>query len=271
MNDNMATKKSSKRVVHDQNHYKAQAMLRDQWFQEKIGWLKSRFREVGCPLPKRPFKTYKEYMAWNDVFWQRYAEMEKTPEYLEAKLRITGNKEKMSSKEYYEIEDFREKFLPPVYGAIYREILEHYEIDPKDRGFHDFLERHIFFGRDYYPTSLFRISWIRNEKLKKMELFVQIEPHTKLADIQEYWSQIVEEQKRFPNFSGKNKAWEDFERDLEVYNLYKKLKGSGSKRNTSNSALDKEIFYEISKKYPKITITNIRTIVSRTRKRLGEI
>lgn len=259
------------RQVYNQNYYKAKAVLHDPWFQEKISWLKKRFAEVGCPLPKRPFKTYKEYMAWNDLFWQRYSDMEKDPEYLKAKLRITGGKDTISSKEYYELEDLREKFFPPVYGAKYREILEHFDIDPKDRGFHDFLERYIFFGRDYYPTSLFRISWIRNQKLKKMELFIQIEPHTKLTDIQKYWSEIVEEQRRFKSFSGKNKAWEDFERDLEVYNQYKLLKKADTRRMNNGQAIDIKIYSEIHKKYPKLTITNIRTIISRTRKRLGEI
>lgn len=66
------------RPIYNQNYYKAQAMLRDVWFIEKIAWLQKRFAEVGCPTPKKGFKKYKNYLAWNKKFWNRYSEMSKS-------------------------------------------------------------------------------------------------------------------------------------------------------------------------------------------------
>ncbi len=268
-------KNKQSRKIYDQNYYKAQAMIRDQWFLEKIDWLKKRFAEVGCPLPRKPFKKYKQYKTWNEHFWNRFAEMERSDEYIQNKLRITGGKKRISSEEYDALDEFREKFLPPVYGQTYNEILNHFGIDYNDRGFRDFLELYIFFGRREYRTPHFYVAWKRKEKTEQMELFVQILGHTKKEDIMENWGQIAEEQKRLKDYIGKSKEWKTFDRDIMVYNLYKELK----KKLTPNrelglsgfTATDINILAKMRKKWPKLTTNGIRTIITRTKKRLGEI
>ncbi len=264
------------RRIYDRNYYRAQAMLRDPWFIKKVAWLKERFAEVGSPLPRRPFKRYIDYLAWNDRYWKRFAEMETTEKFLEAKQRITGGKEKMSMEEYYALEDFRKEFLPPVYGETYSEILKHFNIDTQDKGFRDFLEFYLFFGQKYYHTSPFSVVWRRNEKTDEMELFLHLHGHTKKEDIVRHWSWVASDQKHLKDFIGKNKAWKTFDRDIEIYGVYKQLRESGVKRHGGSdpfegiTALDKDIWAQLHKKYPKITTENIRKVVSHTRKRLGE-
>jgi hypothetical protein len=175
-------------------------MLLDPWFIEKIIWLKNRFFEIGQPLPRKPFKKYKDYLAWNNRFWKRYAEMMKSPEYLEERKRITGRKENISLEEYEQLTKFEEEFLPPVYGNVYDEILEHFGIKRDDKGFRDFLEYHIFFGYDEYPTSPFAVTWKRNDKTQQMELFIHLHGHTKKEDIVAHWDWIAKEQKYLPDY-----------------------------------------------------------------------
>jgi hypothetical protein len=270
----MVTKKkksSGNRTIYDQNYYKAQAMILDPWFIEKIAWLKNRFVEVGCPLPKRPFKKYKDYLAWNKRFWDRYAQMMKSPEYLQEKNRITGGKENIPLKEYEQLQEFEEQFLPPVYGNIYDKILEHFRINHRDKGFRDFLEYHIFFGYNEYPTSPFSITWRRNDKTRQPELFIRLYGHTKKEDIISHWDQIAQEQKHLSGYMGKNKEWQSFERDIEIYNQYKSLKDPKIKRNSSYKAIDIRLWATLRKKYPNLTVNSIRSIITKTRKRLGEI
>lgn len=263
--------------MYDRNYYKAQVMLRDPWFVEKADWLRNRFAKVGCPLPEKPFKKYQEYLDWNTKFWDRYSEMERSPEFLAEKQKITGGKEKIPLEEYRALEEFREQFLPPIYGQTFSEILEHFKIDRNDEGFKSFLELYFFFGQTEYPTRLFNIIWKRNEKTDEFELFIRIYGHTKKEDIMDHWEWIAREQKIMKDFIGKSKAWKAFDRDIEIYNCYKKLKESGLIRRSNKAAfygitaLDKDTWTVLHKKYHKLTIGDVRRIVSRTAKRLGEI
>ena len=264
------------RTIYDQNYYRAQAMLRDPWFIEKIAWLKKRFTDTGCPLPAKPFKKYQEYFDWNDKFWQRYAEMQKSPEFLAEKQRITGGKEEMSWEAFYELEDFKDKFLPPVYGETYKEILEHFNIDPKHRGFRDFLEFYIFFGKNEFRTQALSASWRTNSRTDETEFLLKINGFTKKEDLLDWWDWIAEQQKSMKDYIGRNKAWVTFDRDVEIYNHYKELKKSEFPRRggldgmNGIMALDKDIWADLNEKYPRLTIGNIRRIISQTAMRLGE-
>lgn len=269
----MKKRKSKVTKKYTTDYYKAQAMLRDPWFTEKVLWLKKRFADCGCPIPTKGFKKYKSYMTWNKKFWDRYSEMEKSQAHKDGVLKITGGKKRISGEEFDRLEKFKEEFLPPVYGQHFREILEHFNIKPDHRRFKDFLEFHVFLGRNEYPESPLQIKWIRNKKTSQMELFVQIYGHTKKNDLNKHWKWVAEEQKHLPEFIGKNKEWVMFDRDIEIYNNYKKLKESDSSRiyNLPMTGIDVKIWAKLHEKYPKLTITNIRTIVAETKKRLGEI
>lgn len=261
----------ARRTVYDKNYYKAEAMVRDLWFQEQETWLKKRFADVGCPLPEPPFTKYKEYMDWNDRFWKRFSEMERSPEYAAAVQRITSGRPTMTADEFYALEDFRNEYLPPLYGQVFDEILRHFRIPSDDRGFRDFLESYFFFGQKTYGTAPFGVVWKLNEKTKGYDLFVEIYPHTKREDLIKHWEWIATEQKRMKDFMGKSKAWQTFDRDMEIYVLYKKLRQeSGKKRHDKWHATDAWIYSDLHTKYPALTTENIRTIIKRTRKRLGD-
>ena len=75
----------------------------------------------------------------------------------------------------------------------------------------------------------------------------------------------------FADFIGKNKAWETFYRDIEIYNLYKKMKDPKIKRQPNFQAIDAKLWAVFEKRWPNLTMSGIRTIINRTRKRLGEI
>lgn len=266
----MTSRLPKPRAIYTKNYYKAQAMIKDPWFLEKESWLRKRFLETGCPLPKNPFKKYAQYLEWNKKFWKRYAAMEKSEEYLAEKERTVGNKENVSPDEYFAFEEFRENFLPPVYGNVFDEILEHFKIDPKDKGFQGFLEHYFFFGQREYIKSPFGLRWIKNPETGKTEFFVRIYGHTKKEDIIDNWDWIAEDQKLCEDYIGKNKAWKTFDRDIEIYTRYKKMKEKGIKRHHNNWAMDTVLLNEFDKKYPELTLTRIRAIITKTRERLGE-
>jgi len=276
-------KKIKNRVIFTPEYYKMQAMIRDPWFIEKIAWLKKRFAEVSCPLPENGFKHYKQYLAWNDKFWKRYSEMQQLKEYHEGRLKITGGKEQISPEELWQLQDFDYDFLPPVYGATYREIFEYFKLPTDNSYYHDFLEAYIFFNRTDYSVSPFSILISRNEKTDQPEFFIQLFGHARKEDLINHWDFIAQEQKSFAKltgkFVGKNKEWKTMDRDIEVYNFYKKLKSGNTITRERDVGLhsilharsiDAELFSQIHEKYPELTTTTIRNVVSRTKKRLGE-
>ncbi|MEO6536181.1 MAG: hypothetical protein ABIT47_00680 [Candidatus Paceibacterota bacterium] len=259
------------RTIHNQDYHKAAALLRDEWFLKKEAWLKVRFKEIGCPISKEPFKKYSEYLEWNDRFWKRYGEMENGSEFKERAKQITCGKEMLNLDEYNELESFRKEYLPPIYGQVFGEILNHYGL--KDNpAFKDFLEMYFFFGQKELYTSPFQVS-MRRKKDDTWELLVEIFPHTTKEDFQTHWDWIKKEQEfLFKDRIEKNKAWRNMERDLQVYTEYKKFRMDGKKRHTDPMmASDMFIYSELANQWPKLTTNLIRTIVTRTRKRLGEI
>jgi hypothetical protein len=183
---------------------------------------------------------------------------------------ITKGKSKLTLKEYESVEKIRADFLPPLYGAVFGDILEHFNIDRNDRKFHDFLEFYVFLDRTEYPTSLFGVRWIRNEKTKNMELFIQLFGHTKKEDVVNNWEFIAKDQQHLPGYMGKSKEWENFDRDMEIYGMYKKLNEDNPGKRQKMS-VDKEIYCELVSKYKSLTLASIRNTITKTAKRLGEI
>lgn len=265
----MKSKKPVKRrVVHNQPYYKAQQIIRDKWFVERINWLRRRFEEVGCPVPLEGFESNDEYEAWREAYWNRYSEMSMSEEYKEKRLSITGGKELLNSEEFYALEDLRDEYLPPMYGAVFREILEHYKIDPKDQQFKYFLEFYVFRGRRELPQSNFSVRLSRHPKTNELELLIKLRGFTKKEDIVDNWDFISEDQKYLHDYIGKSKKWVEFERDLEIYNLYKQLH-QARKRNNKDP-YDKVIMGKVQEQYDWLELSLIRKIVNRTAKRLGE-
>lgn len=256
--------------IYNDNYYKAQEMLLNPWFKRKITWLKNKFKEFGCPIPKNGFKTSSEYTDWiRDKFWKSYADHRNSPKFKKELNKITGGKSSWGSKEMDKIEALKLKLLPPIYGQIYDDILEKFNINKKDKGFRRFLEQHIFFNKNIFSTPPFSIHWIRNKKTKKIELFIKILGHTRKKDIVGNWGQISKEQKLLADHLGKNKKWPTFERDNEIYELYlklKKKKRSGKNLGEYENRIDYLIMEEISKKHYRLAPGSVRSIISRVKK-----
>ena len=262
--------KMHRRTVYNQGYYKAQAMLRDDWFKEKMKWLRKRFAEVGCPVPTEGYTTNEEYRAWQGGYWKRYSEMNQDEYYKAKSLEITGGKQFISREELDQLEDLQYQYLPPMYGGIFSEILKHFDIDPKDQQFKYFLEFYMFRGRTELPSSNFSVRLSRHPKTNELELLVKIHGFTKKEDIMNNWDFIIEDQKYLSDYQGKSKEWVEFERDLEIYKLWKVIKREKSNRQGLWQAVDMDIYAQLHQKYPEITVTSIRRIILKTAKRLGE-
>lgn len=259
------------RITRDTDYNKTQYILRDPWFQDEIRWLKKRFEEVGCPVPEGGFAKAKEYFDWEKRYWKRYSEMKHSEEYRKAVHEITGGKDRVSLEEYNRVGEFEFDFLPPLYGECFEQMLRHYKIPKKDRRyFKNFIKHYVFLGMMEFPKSNLSLRWIENRE-GGHDLVIQIYGRTKKEDLERHWDWISQFQKNLPDYIGKNKAWESMDRDIEVYRLYQELREAGPARQKEMlSAVDTRIFASLHAKYPELTVSNIRSIVNKTKKRLGD-
>jgi hypothetical protein len=266
----MSNKPIKARKVYDKDYYRAQVMLKDPWFIEKINFLKKRFSYVGCPIPKGGFKTYKQFEKWSDKYWDIRRTMINSDEYKFKINEITKGKIKISSEEYDLVEKFKDDYLPPVYGENFREILGHFDIDKDEGRFASFLESYLFFNKKEYRDTVIKTKLSRDNKKGETEMFIQIFKYTKKEDIINNWNFVVDMQKSLQGYLGKSKKWESFDRDIEIYNLYKRYKKESNHRRNNFTPIDREIFVELHKKYKEITLNQLRNVVCRAKKRLGE-
>ncbi len=247
------------KAVYNPTYYRTQKLLNDPSFQRKIQWLKDRFVYFGIPVPNEGFQEYTEYTEWNKKFWE-----------------VWSNKDLAQKKKekYQEFEDFEKELYPPLYGAIFREILREHDFDERDKKLRQFLTLHVFFNHKEYTEPAFTISHKRNPKTNEFEMFVRICPWTKRDDIASDWDFIEQSQQKLPGYVGKNKAWKNFERDIEIYEAHKeadRLKENGDNRTVE--AITSELL--LKKDYKKYTAMdldhqNIKKIVQGAKRRLGE-
>lgn len=261
-------KKNDLTPIYSKTYYRFQKLIKDRKFQEQIRWLYSRYEKFGCPVPKGGFKTYTEYEKWLSLFWKIYYSIEKTnrPQKVitTSNISITNGLRKIRIRNIIDIYD---PLFPPAPHEFIICILEQFEFDKDKNEYRGFISDYLFRGKKEYTENTFQIRWIRDEKTDKFELFIQILPNTKKEHIDLYWHHVIEEQKLLPGYIGKNKKWENFERDMYVYNVYKdlqnKLTSKRTSRKTGQRPLDEQTWLVIKKKYPRINLDQIKDIISR--------
>ncbi len=101
-----------------------------------------------------------------------------------------------------------------------------------------------------------------------MELFIQIYPHTKREHISAFWDNIVVDQKYLSGYIGKSKKWENFDRDLEIYEVYKNIKSNKPNKESMRSKypMDREIYIQLHNKYSRLKLSDIRKSISKIAK-----
>jgi len=269
----MTNDKQKGQLILDDYHYQVKMMMGDQYFKDSIDQLLNRFESFNCPVPRDGFKKYDEYSKWNDKYWNKFAEIRYGKKYKDNFKRITQEKKSWGLDVQNKIEEFENNFLPPIYGRYFEEILNHFNIVNNRKGFHDFLINYVFFKKTEYPHPSFNITWRRNKKSNEPELYLRIFGYTKKEDIEKYWPEIEKEKKMLPDYHGKSKERKNFDRDLQIFKLYKEIKSrkTAISKNKGeeiycNKRIDEEIYSIINGQYGDLEWENIRKIITKMRR-----
>lgn len=256
--------------VYNQRYYKIKVLLKNQAFQADIKWLKDQFAKYDVPIPENGFDSYKDYLAWNERFWQIRGERDQSPEVkaLWQKYASPEDNKIYTIERYDEYEREKAELVPPVYGSYLRDVAAKYDFDPKDRAFIDFLTYYIFLDRDEILNQSIVVNHRRNEKTNEVEMYVRIFPWTTKADIVNGWSFIKKERASYRKELGRNQEWKNFDRDYRIFELSheaRRLQDKGDERRLEE--ITYSLYYAETK--DDIDYDNIKRIIFDTRKRLG--
>ncbi|NMB48541.1 hypothetical protein GYA13_03830 [Candidatus Kuenenbacteria bacterium] len=239
--------------IYDADYYKVQMIIDNPVFKKAINNLINQINKFGLWAPENGFKTYKEYFEWNKKYFDNYAKIENSEEFKNKVLKITKGEKRWGEKEQCQIEDLRDKELPPVYGSVINDLLYQFGISSKDeqhKKFHDFIIEYIFFKKTEFSNPNLQITWKLNHNTRQMELFIQILRCTRKQDLENAWEFIRREQRGLPEFKSKNKEYKNFHRDLEIYSAYKLLrKQPTSKYKRASCAFNKRVDQQIKLKF----------------------
>lgn len=268
----MKSKKNA-RPIYTDDYYRMEKMVHDPEFKQEVDSVFLRFRKFGCPVPVNGFRSDKLYMEWLNKVLSLWARIDSSKDFADAYNDI----EKDPSLTYRQIfqrkQEFLENSLPPIPGHFIERLLKGSGLDPKNKKYYDFLASYLFLGEKHLSERPFNLTWRRNASTDKFELLIQLLPHTKREHITAGWSQIAKEQKRFSDYIGKSKKWERFEKDLEIYHAYEKERLRVTRKKDSkawfisgSAPIDETVWAQLHKKYPKITLQQIRSSVSRIKR-----
>ena len=241
----MKSKKINIIPAYTDDYYRVETMIQNPLFKKKMSDFFAEREKMGYPIPKKGFKTWDQYIDWGKDFWKRYSELEKT---------------------------VPEDELPTDLWEFQQEILTDAELDWKNKKYVDFLDSYMFFGVRHLCEELFVIKWIRNTETDKMELFLQLHPHTRREHILKFWDEISKEQKYLPGYTGKNKERTAFDRKLNIHRTHEEVRKKVLKESAINSEvrrkkpLDRETFIEMENKPRNLTLSKIRKANSQINK-----
>ncbi len=257
--------------VYDQRYYKIKALLKNQAFQLDIQWLKDQFAKYGVPVPENGFDSYKDYLAWNERFWQIWSERDRSAEVkvLWHKYANPEDKKIYGVEKYDEYEREKSELVPPIYGSYLRDVAAKYDFDPKDKEFIGFLTYYIFLGRDEILSQSVVVNHRRNEKTSQMEMYVRIFPWTTKEDIVSNWGFIKKEQAWYRTGLDRNQEWKNFDRDYRIFELYnqaREMRAGGDKRPLEEISYS---LYYAETRDDDMDIANIKKIVSLTKQKLS--
>ena len=262
-------KRAKSRTIYSDDYYRMEKFVSEPVFQERVSWLRAEYEKHGIPLPAHGFRTYDGYMAWIDKFWKCLTATEALGE-VRDRITAVSSGPTMTSEQYNRVEQIRSEMLPPVPGQFQRDLLEEFGYNPKNEKLKNFLTGYIFLGKKHLNEKSISVRWKRDEKTEEWELSMVIFPHTKRADVHEFWGEVVKAQKMAPNYVGKSKRWETFERDLEIHKTWQHIADGKERRHgrktwidAASLPVDHSVFMELHKKYPRLTLVQIRKAVSR--------
>jgi len=273
--------KNKKRVILDDYYYKFKVIIKNPKFIKRIKELHDLFDKYGCGIPKEGFSDWKETREWRERLAAKYSTIVRRESYQNERNKITGLKKTLTQEEFSKLKKWEKENTPPInWMENVIEILDEFRLDPKNKTNQEIVRNFILYRVYKDPRYISKMRLTRNEKTGELELWVRIYPYTQKGDIK--WKEIEKIKKMLPGYVGKTKKKDNFDRDLEIYFLYRELlsetKGDEKKAFQELAGKTNKFVYvdrlsEIEEKYgfEELNEENLRKIIKYLHRLLGSV
>ena len=252
--------------IYDKIYNKIKILLTKKSFLKKIEKIRENYN-----MPITGFKKPEDFFKWSDKMEKgRFKPVKTKVQSLEMNSKTKQIKNKSKSTYFSKLE---EKLADDIETTI----LKKFRLDNEE--FLEPIRWLVLYNNLDYVTDAFKIKLKKNQNGGN-ELWLKILPHTKKQDIVQLWNRIKLFQQYLPDYRSRIKEWTTIERDFEIYSLYKKYRKKLGLRKRAKTIkyllqtempIDNYISEKIKKKYPNITLSNIRKIISRFKKKFSDI
>lgn len=123
-----------------------------------------------------------------------------------------------------------------------------------------------------YLRNLVKIKALKNEETGEEEIWIRINPYTKKDDLKKVWPQIEEFQNKLPSYKEREREWETFKRDVEIFWKSNRYRGRLAKKGIKRTVKTYEEFYPpIEEKYKMNSAEAIRKAISKVNRLLSPL
>ncbi|MFH1353761.1 MAG: hypothetical protein ABIH36_00570 [bacterium] len=195
-------------------------LVSDKHFQARVREARETWAKCGVPVPG-PGRI-RGYGAWLRKLRAVFRKTQNGEEIARALKSINNQAISENEKMRQRLKVWR-TMLPPSPEAVIDHLLQDFGFDPNNTRYRLFLITHIFFHREDFTEPFSLPVLKRNEKTGEMELYLKLDSHTKKKRILAHWDLIKMQLKTLPGYRARNRRWETFERDLQIYDAYRQV------------------------------------------------
>ncbi|MFH1712447.1 MAG: hypothetical protein ABH846_04415 [Patescibacteria group bacterium] len=266
----MATKKKID-PIYSPEHYQMKRLVRSKRFQSQLRKLHQSWKSHGVTVPTNGFKRAKDYYSWVAKLRSACNKAMDSQEVADAIMKVNNNPSLSPTEKVWRRFEVQKSCTPPTPHGAVDKLLKACSLNPKNEQYRRFITKYIFFGQREFSKPFFTVHGKRNKETDEWGIFLKLEGHTKPGHIVKFWSQVDAYLKLLPDYVGKNKPWEEFERDLEIFETYQGLKsslpGKRARYQSDGFTLDSRTWQMLRErdrgKYEKLTLSQVRKSVSK--------
>lgn len=123
-----------------------------------------------------------------------------------------------------------------------------------------------------YFRNVVKIKTLRNGETGEEEIWIRINPYAKKDDLEKVWRQVEEFQKQLPNYVEREREWQTFKRDVEIFWKANRYRGRLAKKGIKRTNKTYEEFYPlIEERYKMNSAEAIRKAISRVNRLLNPL
>lgn len=209
--------------IYSPDYYRMKILVSDKSFQARVRDARQAWARWDVPVPGPDSGRTGGYSAWLGRLRAAIIKAEDSEAMARAMERISNDQTISENEKMQQRFEAWRTMLPPSPNSVIDGLLEDFGLDPKDIRYRLFLITHIFFHREDFiePFSLPTLK--RNERTGEMELYLKLDSYSKAKRVLENWDLIESSLKMLPGYRSRNRRWVTFERDLQIYKVYRQV------------------------------------------------